>query len=253
MKNGTEAAFLYQYLSRWSHASLLCLAAILTACSIAPNLEVNHAALKKVKRIAVVDLGLPNIAMVQNYGIAAGFGVIGGAAEGASNADKSKVFSAAIAEHKPSLNEALVTAVANGLSQAGYEVIKIEQQRPRFDTKKQVFDVSNVPTDADAILLVWAPLSGYVSPPQSSSYRSQVMIKCQVSSRSGAGELYLKTFFVGYKAASISADCLALPSGLDRRYKDFEELRLNAGSAVDELIACEKIGAAKIVEDLSAP
>ncbi len=222
-----------------------------TGCAIAPTVEANRASLAGLRRIAVVDLGLPNAAMVQNFGLAGGFGAIGGAVQGASNADKSKAFSAAIADHVPSLDEALVAAVVAGLSKAGYEVTVIKDQKPGPGPDRKIWDVSKIHTDADGVLIVWAPLCGYVSPPQSAHYQPQVMIRSQLSSAKSHENLYLKTFFVGYKAASISAE--SLRAGPGPRYKSFDDLKLHASEAADELIACERIGAAKIVQDLARP
>jgi hypothetical protein len=224
------------------------LALAMTACAIAPNVEANRTALAGIKRIAVVDLKLPNAAMVQNFGLAMGFGAIGGAAQGVSNAERTKTFSASIANHVPSLNDALVTAVVSGLTQQGYLVTVIADQKPEPSSDKKIWDISKIHTDADAILVVWAPLCGYVSPPQAMHYEPQIMIKAQLTATKNQEQLYLKTFFVGYKAASISAECIPASNG--NRYKSFEDLNLHASDAADTLIACERIGAEKISRDI---
>jgi len=225
------------------------IAIALTSCAIAPTIEANRTALAGVKRVAVVDLNLPNSARVQNFGLAGGFGGIGGAIQGATNADNSKVFTASIAKHDPTLNEALVSSVVDVLTKQGYQVTVIKDQKPSPDTDKKIWDLSKIHTDAGAILVVWAPLCGYVSPPQSLHYEPQVMIRVQLSETKSQQNLYLKTFFVGYKTASISAECL--PAGTGNRYKSFEDLNLHASEAADGLIACEKIGAMKIGLDLA--
>jgi hypothetical protein len=227
----------------------LALSLAMTACAIAPNVEANRTALAGIKRVAIVDLKLPNAAMVQNFGLAMGFGAIGGAAQGGSNADKSKTFSASIANHVPSLNDALVAAVVSGLTQEGYEVTVIGDQKPNPSSDRKIWDVSKIHTDADAILVVWAPLCGYVSPPQVMHYEPQIMIRAQLTVTKNQEHLYLKTFFVGYKAASISAECVPATGG--NRYKSFEDLNLHASDAADTLIACERIGAQKISRDLT--
>jgi hypothetical protein len=220
----------------------------LVSCAIAPTIDANRTGLAGVKRVAVVDLDRPNNAVVQNFGLAGGFGAIGGAIQGASNDDNSKVFTASIAKHIPTLNQALVSSVMDVLTKQGYEVTVIKDQKPSPGTDKKIWDLSKIHTDADAVLVVWAPLCGYVSPPNSLHYEPQVMIRVQLTKKRSQENLYLKTFFVGYKAASISAE--NLPAGTGNRYKSFEDLNLHASEAADGLIACEKIGAEKIGQDL---
>ena len=102
--------------------------------------------------------------------------------------------------------------------------------------------------DADAILVVWAPLRGYISPPHSFNYEPQVMIRAHLVDATTKKDLYFKTFFVGYKAAVINED--DIPSESRYRYRSVDTLLSQAADAADGLISCETIGAHRIAADL---
>jgi len=225
------------------------LSLFLSGCAISPTVEANRAALSGIKHIAVVDLGFPNTASVRNSGIGGGLGVIGGAIEGAANAENSKSFSATIANHVPTLHEALVSAVADDLIKQGYQITIIKDQKPSRSSDRHAWDFSKIHTDADAVLVVCAPLCGYVCSAHSVHYEPQVMIKVQLSDTKSQAMLYQKTFFVGYKAVSIRAEDISADDL--KRYKSFDDINLHASEAVDELIACEVTGAKKIVRDIT--
>lgn len=228
--------------------ALVALTLVLAGCVSAPNVAADKATLTRIKRVAVLDLHAPDVVMVQNFGLAMGFGVIGGAIQGGSNAANSKAFTAAIAQHKPSLNDALVASVSQSLRDSGFEVTVVGNQKPKKAADGRSDDFSDIHVDADAILVVWAPLKGYISPPQSLKYEPQVAIRARLLDATTKKDLYFKTFYVGYKTAVIAME--DIPSDSRYRYGSFDTLMSKAGDAADGLISCETIGARRIASDL---
>jgi len=233
-----------------SGLAMLALTLTLAGCAVAPTVETDKATLQKIKHVAILDLQMPDLVTIQNAGLLGGFGAIGGAIQGGSNADKSKAFTAAIAQRKPSLYEALVSAVAQSLKESGFEVTIVQGQKPKKAADGKSDDYSDIHVDGDAFLVVWAPLKGYVSPPQSLSYQPQVMLRARLVDAATKKDLYFKTFFVGYKVAVIAQE--DIPAAPGHRYKSFDSLLANAGDAENVLINCEAIGARKIAADLKA-
>ncbi len=221
---------------------------VFSGCVSAPKVEADRGGLAGVRRIAIVDLKQPNSAMVQNFGLAMGFGAIGGAAQGAANAANTKSFSAAIAAHVPTLNDTLIATLSMGLKEDGYDVVLVSDQKPGPSADKKTWDFSNVHADADALLCIWAPWVGYISPPQTFKYQPQVGVRVQLTDARTQKILYTKYYFVGYKPAAIAEENLPAPEG--PRFKSSDELNQHADQAEDVLIDCGKIGAQRIAADL---
>ena len=228
--------------------ALLALLSGLNGCQVGPSVDANLSALSNVKRIAVMNMHKPEYVMVQNFGLAMGFGAIGGAIQGGSNADKSKQLTAVLSSHKPTLNDTLVAAVASSLRTDGYDVVVVDNAQDALTPDKKHFDLSRIHVQADATLIVVPLMTGYISPPNTAKYQPQLMVRAQLTETRTQQDLYLKVFFVGYKAASIGNE--DLPADVQFRFGSFDDLMNRAEFAAAGLESCERTAAGKVAADL---
>jgi hypothetical protein len=222
---------------------------LLGACASAPSVDVDRAAATGIKRIAILGIHEPKGVEVVNLGgVAAGFGLVGGLIQGATNADHSKTFVAALRLRKPTLSDEMLRAITLALRDDGFEVTVAADQKPKLAADGKSDDYSDIHVDADAILSVWFGVVGYMSPPRSSQYEPWVMIKARLLDAKTKKDIYYKTFCVGYKMRIENS--VALPADPKYQYDSFDELMAHVSDAAAGLVDCEEITAKRIGADL---
>jgi len=222
---------------------------LLSGCASAPSIDVDRTAATQIKRIAIIGIHEPANVQVANLGgAAAGFGLVGGLIQGATNADHSKQFVATLRERKPTLSAEMLRAIKQSLEADGFAVTVALDQKPKLAADGKSDDYSEIHVDADAILAVWFGVVGYMSPPSSTHYQPWVLIKARLLDAKTKSDIYYKSFCVGWKMKIKNA--VMLPADAKYRYGSFDELMAHATEAATGLVSCEEITANRIGLDL---
>jgi len=222
---------------------------LFSGCVSAPSVDVDRTAATHIKRIAIIGIPEPaNIQVANIGGAAAGFGLVGGLIQGATNADHSKAFAVPLRQRKPTLSAEMLSAIKQSLEADGFEVTMALDQKPKLAADGKSDDYSEIHVDADAILAVWFGVMGYMSPPNSTHYQPWVFIKARLLDARTKSDIYYKSFCVGYEMKIKNA--VMLPADEKYRYGSFDELMAHATEATTGLVDCEEVTAKRIGLDL---
>lgn len=235
--------------------ALVALAALLALAGCAsrtvPAVDMNKAAITKIRRIALLKVAEPkNIEVVNLGGAASAFGLVGGLIQAGNNSSHTTDFLAEFKRQKCSLAQPLIAGFVQALTAGGYEVVVVDQKpQPSADGKSD--DYSGVHVDADAIASVWYTVANYYSPPNSNHYEPMVVIRVQVLDATTKQELYFKTFSVGRDVRVENA--VRLPAAPNARFDSFEEIMKHFDAAVAGLTNCGDTVAKYVAADIRKP
>jgi hypothetical protein len=222
---------------------------LVAGCVSVPKIEADGNVKSKIKRIALLPIGEPQNVQVVNIGGTAGaFGLIGGLVQGTTNVEHSKKFVEAVKSLKPTLSEALTSAMIQGLKSDGYDVVIVSGQKPKLAADHKSLDFSDIKVDADAILAVWFGVVGYMSSPYSTHYEPWVAVRAQMVDAQAKKDVYFKLFCIGYKAKIENS--VPLPADPRYRFTSFDDIMAHSGDAFHGLVDCAEIAAKQISSDL---
>ncbi|MCX6952620.1 MAG: hypothetical protein NTV51_10725 [Verrucomicrobia bacterium] len=223
--------------------------ALFSGCASVPNVDFNRATSPQLKKVAILGITEPAAIEAANLGgTASAFGLIGGLVQGSNNVDRAKKFTAALKEQKFSVSESLLAATEAALKRDGFEVVLAREQKPKLAADGKSDDFSEVRVDADAFMVLWFGVVGYVSEPFSTKVEPWVLVKARLLDSATKKELYFKTFVVGWKMKIENA--VFLPADPKSVFKSLDELMAQVAQGGEGLArSCEQI-AQRIGEDL---
>ena len=216
-----------------------------------PAVDMNETAVTKTKRIALLKIAEPNNVAIVNLGGAAGaFGLVGGLIQAGNNSSHTADFLAEFHRQKRSLAQPLTAGFSQAITDAGYEVVVVDQKpKPSADGKSD--DYSEVHVDADAIASVWCTLANYYSPPNSNHYEPMVVIRVRIIDAGTKQDLYFKTFSLGQAVPVQNA--VHLPADPKARFDSFDDIMKHFDAAVAGLTSCGDTVVKYVVADLRKP
>ncbi len=226
------------------------IAAVVTGCASVPRVEMDKAASRSIKRIAVIEVVPPALHVVNEGGAAGGFGLIGAAIQGGMNAENTKKFSALAVQKRFAQGKDMADALASELRGRGFEPTYLAGQRARLGEDGKSADYTPISTDAQAVLHVWHTLSGYASPPTSSDYQPRMVVRARLLEWPSKRELYSKTYATGLYGNIEGV--VPVASDPAARYPSFDALYGGADGAMAALLKVQREIAAQIARDLRA-
>jgi hypothetical protein len=227
------------------------IALLLGGCASAPNVDIDHAAAARIKRIAILGVPEPaNIEAANLGGTASAFGLIGGLVQGSNNVDRAKKFTATLKQQNFSPAESLLHAMEQSLKAQGFDVVIVRDQKPKLSADGKSDDFSGIHVDADAFLAAWFGVDGYVSQPFSTHFEPWVLIKAHLLDATSKHELYFKTFVVGWKMKIDNAVFLSPDPKF--QFGSFDDLIAQAPLAASGLNHCNELAAQKVGADLKS-
>jgi hypothetical protein len=198
----------------------------------------NKGANGSLKRIAVLDASFPReIRVVNNGSVADGIGLLGEAAAGSAEQNKTDKFSERVWYPLLGSSEEMISLIRAELEKSGYSVIKLSGQHPRQapeDDDDDGRDYSSITTDADAFLDVSFVRVWYLSPGGSSVYRPWLLVRARLISAQDKSRLYAQEFSYGGDTGTSERH---IPSAPRYSYKDFDALMDRADEAKEGLTA----------------
>ncbi|MES2489368.1 MAG: hypothetical protein V4607_06205 [Pseudomonadota bacterium] len=211
------------------------IALCLMGCSIIPKFGSSKAppppppvVHKPIRSIAIVSVTEPQSEQILTVGTA--LGASDNTTLTQPRIDNSKTYTQLLAARNTLFGPDVVKTLSKALSASGYSVTYLADQRsfPTADGKTE--DLSQIRTDADAILVIRFTGAGYVSSPRELSYQPWITASARLIRAVTKDELYFKTFSGGYQMTADSA--VDLPSSSKYRYPYFKDLT----ASVDESI-----------------
>lgn len=207
----------------------------LTACSYMPKIGILSSAPpppppppKPVRSIAIVNIAEPQSEQILNVGTA--LGPSSDTRLSQPRIENSSIYTQMLADRKTQFVPDLVKAISTSLTNDGYQVTYLPEQRAFVTADGKSEDFMQVHTDADAILVIRFTGAGYVSSPLERSYQPWITLSARLLRTSNKEELYFKTFSGGYQMTAESS--VSLPSSSRYRYLYFHDLT----KAVDQSI-----------------
>ncbi|PTU31565.1 hypothetical protein [Stenotrophobium rhamnosiphilum] len=183
---------------------------------------------KPVRSIAIVSVAEPQSEQILTVGTA--LGSSDNTTLTQPRIDNSNTYTQLLAARNTLFGPDVVKTLTTALTASGYRVTYLADQRsfPTPDGKSE--DLSQIRTDADAILVIRFTGAGYVSSPRELSYQPWITASARLVRTATKDELYFKTFSGGYQMTTDSA--VDLPSSSKYRYLYFKDLT----ASVDESI-----------------
>ncbi|HEY1792507.1 MAG TPA: hypothetical protein VGG34_06285 [Opitutaceae bacterium] len=229
-------------------ASLLAAALLAAGCVSAPRLEASKDTVARMRRVVILTPRPPPL-VINNMGVAMGFGVIGGLAQAQINLNNTKAFAAAVAEQKLNLTQPLVDALSQALARDGYQVSVDARQWPVKSADGKSDDFSAIKVDGDAILIAWFTIDGYMSDANSIHYEPWVGISVEMVDAATKQELYRKLIGVGWKMKI--GNSVHLDADPTYRFRNYDAILSQAGKAVAGLNDCARRAADQVGADLA--
>jgi hypothetical protein len=220
----------------------LCLA----GCSYLPKLGLHDSTppppppSKPIRSIAIVGIAEPQSEQILNVGTALGPSTDTTLSQ--PRIENSTIYTQMLAARKTLFVPDLVKTVSSALTEAGYHMIYMPEQRAFITPDGKSEDFSQVHTDADAILVIRFTGAGYVSSPLERSYQPWITMSARLLRNSNKQEVYFKTFSGGYQMTAESS--VSLPSSSRYRYLYFHDLT----ESIDQSI----LGLKESVHDIAA-
>lgn len=214
-------------------AIALCLA----GCSYLPKIGVLTPAPpppeppKPVRSIAIVNIAEPQSEQILNVGTALGSSSDTTLTQ--PRIENSTAYTQMLAARKVLFVPDLVGTLSASLKDAGYAVSYLPDQRAFITADGKSDDLTQVHTDADAILVIRFTGAGYVSSPLERSYQPWVTVSARLLRNSNKRELYFKTFSGGYQMTADSG--VSLPSSSRYRYLYFHDLTTSIDQSIQGL------------------
>lgn len=213
---------------------LFAVGACLAGCSMVPKFGLGKpsappppVALKPIQSIAIVNVSEPQSEQILTVGSA--LGPSSNTTLSQPRIDHSNTYTQLLAARKTLFAPDLVKTLTDTLTAAGYKVTYLPAQKPFISADGKSEDLTQVQTDADAILVLRFTGAGYVSSPLELSYQPWVTLSARLIRTSNKQDVYLKTFSGGYQ---MIAESVSLPSSSKYRYPYFRDLT----AAIDESI-----------------
>ena len=219
----------------------------LAACSVLPHLGLpaSTAAPKPaepVRSIAILGISEPPSAQILSAGSAFSSG--DDATPSQPNPGFSDSYTQLLAARHVQFGPDMFKALADALGADGYRVVDLPEQKAFVTPDGKSEDLSQVRSDADAVLVIRITGAGYITSPQELSYQPWITASARLLRRHGGEELYSRTFSGGFP---MSQSAINLPSSSRYRYPYFRDLM----GAADESIAGLKDSAHDIASALA--
>ncbi len=214
-------------------AAVLCL----TACSYMPKFGMQSAPPppppppKPVRSIAIVNIAEPQSEQILNVGTA--LGSSSDTTLSQPRIENSTTYTQMLAARKILFAPDLVKTLSTALTDAGYRVSYLPDQRAFVTADGKSEDFSQVHTDADAILVIRFTGAGYVSSPLERSYQPWITLSARLLRNGSKEEIYFKTFSGGYQMTAESS--VSLPSSSRYRYLYFHDLTASIDQSIQGL------------------
>lgn len=214
-------------------AVILCLA----GCSYMPKIGILKPLApppeppKPVRSIAIASIAEPQSEQILNVGTA--LSPSSDTTLTQPRVENSTVYTQLLAARKTQFVPDLVSTLANSLKDDGYAVSYLPDQRAFITPDGKSEDLTQVHTDADAVLVIRFTGAGYVSSPLERSYQPWVTVSARLLRNSNKEELYFKTFSGGYQMTADSS--VSLPSSSRYRYLYFHDLTASVDQSIQGL------------------
>lgn len=207
--------------------------ACLAGCSLMPKFGSHEASpppppviSKPIRSIAIVSINEPQSEQILTVGSALG---VRDTTLNQPRTEYSTTYTKLLAERKALFAPDLVKTLTDTLTASGYQVTYLPTQKTFITPDGKSEDLSQIKTDADAILVIRFTGAGYVSSALELSYQPWVTLNAHLIRNSNKQDVYLKSFSGGYE---MIADSVSLPSSSKYRYPYFRDLT----TAIDESI-----------------
>jgi hypothetical protein len=217
--------------------ALVTVALCLAGCSYIPTFGLHAspsappAPPKPVRSIAIVNIAEPQSEQILNVGTA--LGPSSDTTLSQPRIENSTTYSQMLAARNVLFVPDLVKTVSATLTDAGYRVVYLPDQRAFITPDGKSEDFTQVHTDADAILVIRFTGAGYVSSPLERSYQPWITLSARLLRSSNKEEIYFKTFSGGYQMTAESS--VSLPSSSRYRYLYFHDLTASVDQSVQGL------------------
>ncbi len=183
---------------------------------------------KPVRSIAIVNIAEPQSEQILNVGTA--LGPSNDTTLSQPRVENSNTYTQMLAARKTMFAPELANVLGNALTASGYRVTYLPDQKTFITADGKSEDLSQIHTDADAVLVIRFTGAGYVSSPLERSYQPWITLSARLIRRSNRQDIYFKTFSGGYQMTTESS--VSLPSSSRYRYLYFSDLT----KAIDESI-----------------
>ena len=181
-----------------------------------------------VRSIAIISVAEPQAEQILNVGSALGSSTNTTLTQ--PRIDNSNTYTQMLAARKTLFAPDVVKTLSAALTASGYRVVYLPEQKSFITADGKSEELSQIHTDADAILVLRFTGAGYVSSPQERSYQPWITMSARLVRYSTKEDLYFKSFNGGYQMTAEST--VALPSSSRYRYLYFQDLT----KAIDESI-----------------
>lgn len=239
MKNKTTSSFIL--------AILLATITILSGCASFPKQQLDQSAVRKIKKVAVVDAHEPPKYITLNFGHPGMiFGAIGGGMAGADMEAKGTRFTETIRGKGFNIATRLSEKVTENLSQNGYKVDRVPDTREEKDGKL-ILDYKAVKTDADAILNVTPTMVGYISTHGFNSYIPAIGVIAEMVGKNGSDVIYREFFMYGWEPTA--GQWVHVPAQTSYSFDSFQELIDQSTNAAAGLTAGADALSQRIAQD----
>lgn len=206
----------------------------LTGCSVLPKFGSKTEAApppppvaKPVASIAIVQVWEPQSEQILSAGSA--LSISGDKTLHQPRIDYSNTYTQMLEARDTRFGPDVVKTVTAALTASDYRVTYLPEQKTFMTPDGKAEDLSQVKTDADAILVIRFTGAGYVSSSSELRYQPWITASARLVRTATKEELYFKTFSGGYPMTESSIE---LPSSSKYRYPYFKDLI----AAVDESI-----------------
>lgn len=186
---------------------------------------------KPIRSIAIVGIAEPQSEQILNVGTA--LGPSSDTVLSQPRVENSTTYTQLLAERKALFVPDLVSTLAASLKDDGYSVSYLADQRTFVTPDGQSEDLTQLHTDADAVLVIRFTGAGYVSSPLERSYQPWVTVSARLLRSGNKEALYFKTFSGGYQMTADSS--VSLPSSSRYRYLYFHDLTASVDQSIQGL------------------
>lgn len=217
--------------------ALVAIALCLAGCSYMPKFGMKPSPppppepQKPVRSIAIVNVAEPSSEQILNVGTA--LGPSSDTTLSQPHVENSTAYTQMLAARKTLFAPDLVKTLSAALTEDGYRVTYLPDQRAFVSADGKSEDFTQVHTDADAILVIRFTGAGYVSSPLERSYQPWITLSARLLRNGNRKELYFKTFSGGYQMTADSA--VSLPSSSRYRYLYFRDLTTSVDQSIQGL------------------
>lgn len=234
--------------------ALVAVVACLAACSYMPKIGLLDSIKpsappeppKPIRSIAILGIAEPQSEQILNVGTALSSGNDTRLTQ--PSIENSMAYTQKLADRKTVFVPDLVRTLGTALTEDGYAVSYLPDQRAFMTPDGKSEDLTQVHSNADAILIIRFTGAGYVSSPLERSYQPWIALSARMLRNSSKEEIYFKTFSGGYQLTADSA--VTLPSSSRYRYLYFHDLMSSVDQSIQGLKDSVNDIAAYLAKDL---